>query len=97
MSPGSEPLHRAPPTNRLNRGLDRCLHASKCGRLCRWLVKGPGLHDVWCCHPKLDKPLKLYKALEEFGLKCPERKAASAPTDEEKRNPDPEAEGGLPA
>ena len=54
--------------------INQCLHASECGRLCRWLVKGPGIELVDCCHPGLPKRIKLYPALEDASFVCPDEK-----------------------
>jgi len=52
--------------------LEICLHASPCGRPCRWFVKGPGATLAWCSHPRLPEPLRLYPALRDEAFACPE-------------------------
>ncbi len=48
----------------------QCYHASKCGRLCLNLIKGPGL-QVWCYNPETGERLPLYESLQDPDFKCP--------------------------
>ena len=56
--------------------LSQCCHASDCGRLCRRLIKGPGVSQVRCNinygddgQPAL---ADLYESLKDPAFKCPE-------------------------
>lgn len=49
-----------------------CYHASECGRLCRWLVKGPGIELVRCQHPSLPVAPNLYESTGRVESQCPE-------------------------
>ena len=51
-----------------------CVHASNCGRLCRWLIKGQGIELIDCYHPKLPHHVKLYPAREDASFACPDEK-----------------------
>ena len=52
--------------------LELCCRASDCGKLCRWMVKGPGLDLVRCTHPDLPEPVSLYGALGDREFICPD-------------------------
>ncbi len=48
-----------------------CCHASPCGRLCRRLIKGPGL-QAWCGDVRTGRRIDLYAALADPGFACAE-------------------------
>jgi len=51
-----------------------CCAASDCGRICRWLVKGPGIADAYCMHPAqpADQARRpIYAALADPAFACP--------------------------
>ena len=47
--------------------LFQCTHATKCGRLCENLLKGPGKSEVYCTTHETH----LYTALKDLSFKCP--------------------------
>ena len=49
-----------------------CCRASKCGRLCPNLVKGPGVSQVWCVDLNTGERRGLYEALADSSFHCPE-------------------------
>ena len=51
--------------------LSLCCHAGDCGRLCRWLVKGPGVR-AFCVGPAGDVRRDLYAALAKPDFRCPD-------------------------
>lgn len=52
--------------------LVQCYHASKCGRLCDRLLKGPGAAQVTCYDVETGEQTQLYSALEREDFRCPE-------------------------
>ncbi len=53
--------------------LAQCVHASECGRLCRFLVKLQSIDAVYChgATKTAEGAVKLYDALEDPEFECP--------------------------
>jgi hypothetical protein len=54
---------------------EACNHASRCGRWCRWLLKGPGIDNVACGHPEApgdSMPADLTAMLDDPAAECPD-------------------------
>ena len=49
-----------------------CLRASKCGRICPWLMKSAGtVQEVYCVNLETNEKVRLYDALKDEAFKCP--------------------------
>ena len=53
-----------------------CIHATKCGRPCRWFIKAPGIL-AYCAHPELGVRIELYVSLESAAFACPDHRFPS--------------------
>lgn len=49
----------------------QCNHASRCGRWCPRLIKGPGVSQVFCVDPGTGEKTDLSGALAEADFRCP--------------------------